>query len=275
MPLRLTAASPRLANEMVLHRNVNAGLGIVNWVARHGKLLNVPDVSNHPLYVDAVGPSIRSELCVPLLADGNVVGVMNLESDRLDGFSDADERLMISAADYIANAIHVVQLHGRLKTLSYTDALTGLDNHRVFFDRLVREARRSVASQTPLSVAILDVNNLKEINDSHGHLAGDAALRASADILRRSSRPEDVVARYGGDEFAMILPRITAEEAWAIVENIAAALAASEFEIDGVTLPLPAASWGIATAPEDGHRSVDLIGIADERMYLHKNMGRI
>lgn len=273
-PLQLMASYPPVSDEEAFMRPIREGRGNVNWVARTGAIVNIPDVSQDERYLDGKLFSGGSELCVPLLADGRVVGVMNLESERLDAFSEADERLMISASDYIATAINVVQLHERLKNRSTTDALTGLANHRVFYDQLVAETRRSQLEDRQLSVAILDINNLKAINDSYGHLVGDAALRAAAAVLQRLRRPDDVVSRYGGDEFAIIMPQTSSDEAWELVETIAAALEAGEFETEGIVLPLPTTSWGIATTPDDGRRSIELLAIADERMYIHKNQTR-
>lgn len=272
--LQLMASHPPVPDEAAFMQPIRAGLGNVNWVARNGLLVNIPDVSKDARYLDGKLFPGGSELCVPLLADGRVVGVMNLESERIGAFSEADERLMVSASDYIATAINVVQLHERLKNRSTTDALTGLANHRVFYDQLVAETRRSVAENTSLSVAILDINNLKAINDSYGHLVGDAALRAAAATLQRLRRPDDVISRYGGDEFAIIMPRTSRDEAWNVVESIATTLETGEFEADGITLPLPTASWGIATTPDDGRRSIELLAVADERMYAHKNQSR-
>lgn len=272
--LQLMASHPPVPDEAAFMEPINAGLGNVNWVARNGSIVNVPDVSKDPRYLDGNLFTGGSELCVPLLADGRVVGVMNLESEHIGAFSEADERLMVSASDYIATAINVVQLHERLKNRSTTDALTGLSNHRVFYDQLVAETSRSIVENTRLSVAILDINNLKAINDSYGHLVGDAALRAAAAVLQRLRRPDDVISRYGGDEFAIIMPQTSPDEAWDVVETISNALGSGEFEADGVTLPLPTASWGIATTPGDGRRSIELLAIADERMYAHKTQSR-
>lgn len=272
--LELMASYPPVPDEEAFMKPIREGLGNVNWVARTGQTVNIADVSKDSRYLDGAMFPGGSELCVPLLADGRVVGVLNLESERLNAFSEAEERLMVSASDYIATAINVVQLHERLKTRSTTDALTGLANHRVFYDQLVAETRRSQMDGTSLSVAILDIDNLKAINDSYGHLVGDAALRAVAEVLHRHCRPDDLLSRYGGDEFAVIMPRTSRDEAWDLVESIASALESEQFETENIILPLPTASWGVATAPSDGQRSIELLAVADERMYTHKNQGR-
>jgi diguanylate cyclase (GGDEF)-like protein len=270
-PLRIIASDPVTPLEEGVEEMVNRGEGLVGWVARHGLVQNVGDVSSDERFVHGIkGIDIRSELCVPLIADGQIIGVMNFESHQPDAFSAADERLLMSTADHIANAIHVVQLHERLKVLSSTDALTGLANHRSFFEQLVEETERAHASGSELSVVILDVNNLKDLNDSYGHLVGDAALRAVADVLSSHRRSGDLICRYGGDEFALILPATSNADAWNMIELLALDLMDGEFEAEGVTMPLPTSSFGIATAPEDGHRPIELLAAADERMYVQK-----
>jgi diguanylate cyclase (GGDEF)-like protein len=269
--LRIVASDPVAPLEDGIEDLINKGEGLVSWVARHGVAQNIGDAAGDERCIQGIkGISIQSELCVPLLADGQIIGVINFESHLPDAFTEADERLLMSTADHIANAIHVVQLHERLKVLSSTDALTGLANHRAFFEQLVEEASRAQTHKSEMSVVILDVNNLKDINDSYGHLVGDAALRAVADVLSEHRRDGDVICRYGGDEFAMILPGTSKAEAWRLVENLALDLLDGEFEAEAVTMPLPTSSFGIATAPEDGHRPIELLAAADERMYVQK-----
>jgi diguanylate cyclase (GGDEF)-like protein len=258
------------------NRRIPIGRGIVGWVAEHGLVQNVPDVSSDSRFVEvaALQPS-RSELSVPLIAEGQVIGVLNLESDRSGAFSDMDERLLESTADHLANAIHVIRLHEQLKALATIDSLTGLDNHRAFFDRLVLEIERAAELGRELSIAILDVNSLKAVNDTYGHLTGDAALRAVASVLARHRRDGEMACRYGGDEFALILPGVGNDETWAMLDHINAELRSGEFEIDDLTFPLPTASWGISTYPVDGRRPTELLSTADERMYLHKQTARL
>src|SRR5690606_7551853 len=119
--LELMASYPPVPDEEASMKPIREGLGNVNWVARTEQTVNSADLSKDSRYLDGAMFPGGSELCVPLLADGRVVGVLNLESERLNAFSEAEERLMVSASDYIATAINVVQLHERLKTRSTTD----------------------------------------------------------------------------------------------------------------------------------------------------------
>lgn len=267
----LIVSSPDVPDPVELTAAIAEGRGIVAWVARHGELQNVADVKHDERYVDGWSRgTINSELCVPLFADGEVIGVLNVESDQPAAFSSMDERLLMSTADHIANAIQVMRLHDRLKSLSNTDALTGLHNHRSFFEYLVTYTRQSIAEGQPLTIAILDVDDLKTINDTYGHLVGDAALREVAGVLKRKQRDSDIVCRYGGDEFAMILPGTPADAAWTLLEEIHTELETGSYEAEGLELPLPTASWGTASCPDDGRRPAELLGLADQRMYRSK-----
>lgn len=258
------------------NRRIPIGRGVVGWVAEHGLIQNVSDAGSDSRFVavSALRPS-RSELSVPLVAEGQVIGVLNLESDRPGAFSDMDERLLQSTADHLANAMYVIRLHERLKALAVTDSLTGLDNHRAFFDQLVLEIECAAESGSELSIAILDVNSLKAVNDTYGHLTGDAALRAVAGVLAGHRHEGEMACRYGGDEFALILPGVGSDEAWSRLDEISVELRSGEFEIDGLTFPLPTASWGISTYPIDGSRPTELLSAADERMYSHKQTTRL
>jgi diguanylate cyclase (GGDEF)-like protein len=117
---------------------------------------------------------------------------------------------------------------------------------------------------------LLDVDGLKQLNDTHGHVVGDAALRTIGALLERESRTIDIVARYGGDEFAIILPGVDADGARSYANRVARTVEGATFELNDQTIPLPSVSWGRATLGVDGDRAVTLVAAADARMYRDK-----
>lgn len=157
-----------------------------------------------------------------------------------------------------------------LQTLSYSDELTGLGNYRFFRERLGENLALAARHGEPLALAILDLDNFKAINDTYGHLAGNCVLQEVARTLRRVTRESDILARFGGDEFAWIMPLTICEQAKVAVERFRLALHQRRIAIgDGTTVTVRA-SVGLACYPEDGRTVEELISAADSRMYKEK-----
>lgn len=250
------------------------GSGVVGWVIQHGTPLLVPDVSADDRFIFASVSDVRSEVAVPLIVDDAVIGAINAESSIVAAFSDADVRLLTATAAHLAQTIQVARLHDQFKQLATTDALTGLANHRAFYDRLDEEIRHASITGGLLTVAIMDVDKLKYINDTYGHLAGDEMLRALASVLRERCRRSDHVARYGGDEFAFILTDTDLRGAERAIAHLIEGLAQRTIFIDGEEIPLSTGAWGISSYPEDGVRPAELVRVADQRMYSNKTFAR-
>jgi len=166
-------------------------------------------------------------------------------------------------------------LNARLSELAITDGLTGLYNHRHFRERLTLELERSSRTGLPLSVLMIDVDSFKNYNDLHGHLAGDNALRGVARVLQHGRRANDVVGRYGGEEFAILLVDVASNAAKDVADRIVAQVAEFPFEF-GSTQPLGrlTISAGVATAPADGADAATILMAADRALFAAKAAGR-
>ena len=157
---------------------------------------------------------------------------------------------------------------GQLRHLSRTDGLTGLYNHRTFYERLEEELKRATRYEAPLSIVLIDLDDFKSFNDTNGHQFGDYLLVKCAELLRRELRQTDVICRYGGDEFGVILPETTREDARAMMGRLPDA-----FRKLGRREGAPASfgmSFGLAAHPEDDGTATRLVKSADERLLLHK-----
>jgi len=166
-----------------------------------------------------------------------------------------------------AYSAHLEELSQRLRSMAYRDALTGLYNHRYFYEQLAHEVERALRYNQSLTVLLMDMDNFKSVNDSYGHLAGDKFLGIVGETIARQIRASDVGARYGGDEFVVILPSTTPEEAAVTAEKLQAAVAASA-SMSGVDGDLQlGVSIGIASCPADSRSPGELLQIADQRLY--------
>jgi len=177
-------------------------------------------------------------------------------------------------ADHAAIAIENAGDVSRIQQLTITDDTTGLFNVRHLYNVLGRELVRSNRHQMPVSLAFLDLDQFKRVNDVHGHLVGSELLAITGKRLQELSRKQDWCFRYGGDEFVILLPDTSAEVALDLTVKLLEALMATRFRMkNGLELTVHA-SVGIATAPADGNTVHTVIGAADSRMYMVKNTGR-
>jgi diguanylate cyclase (GGDEF)-like protein len=243
--------------------------GITGWVFANGEPKIVPDVRAEPRYI-GVDDKVRSELAFPLISRGRVVGVLNAESQQADAFSEADVALMSAVGSQLASSLEVAQLHDSLKREASHDPLTRLNNRRLFLERIQQEVARAGASSESFSIVFLDVDGLKRINDTYGHLAGDALLREVSSALTDAVRGEDVVARYGGDEFVVLLPATGAAAAAVVCQRISDGIARHRFMAGRDLLQIPGVSLGMATFPQNGATAEELLEAADATLYRQK-----
>jgi diguanylate cyclase (GGDEF)-like protein len=247
--------------------HIPPGAGISAWVLEHARLQNVGDASTDPRFY---GPAdVRSSLIVPLKVEDEVLGVLGIESPRRSAFTPEDEQLVTAVSHQISAAIRVANLHHVARNAAATDPLTGLANRRAFFERL--EAALAAGGDDPLvTVVLADVDGLKALNDRHGHRAGDEGLVRISEQLMQGIRTGDVVARIGGDEFAVLFGGAPIFVAERVMQRISEGLATSLLS-GGVRVP--SLSWGMAQAA--GRTTADeMLEVADRAMYRHKRQRR-
>jgi diguanylate cyclase (GGDEF)-like protein len=256
----------------VVGTRLPAGTGIVGWVTRTGTPLMVDDVLKDPRYYRA-DERTRSELAVPLIAEGKVIGALNVESARLAAFGPRDLRLLTTLASYAVVAIQNARLYEHARRLAITDGLTELYNHRYLHEALERLLERARREGQPVGLIMLEIDQFKRYNDSYGHKSGDEALRTVAGILRRGSRPSDIVARYGGDEFMVVLPGASKTSAQETGERLRRAVEANPLVLAGEVITTVTLSVGVAAFPHDGSTVDLLIDAVDRAQYIAKLSG--
>ena len=192
--------------------HIPLGQGVTGRCAETGDVVVVDNLAEVDDYIEGV-EGAQSEIALPLKIDGRVIGVLNAESRSPDAYSDDHVRPLSVVAQQAAVVIRAAQLNEETRRLAVTDPLTGLHNRRYFVETLEEQLRRATRYGDRVAVILVDCDHLKSINDRHGHLSGDRALQAVADVMRITLRDTDVLARLGGDEFAVVLPATDADHA--------------------------------------------------------------
>lgn len=248
---------------------------LARHVMRTGEAVFSADASRLSL---AVGRARGAVVALPLNARGRRVGVL-VGLDREPSatpvrLARAAHRAVEALVEPVVTALDTALLLKRAEALSVTDDLTGLYNSRYMNQVLRRETKRASRSGRPLSLLFIDLDGFKQVNDTHGHLCGSRALVEAAGLIRACARETDVVARFGGDEFAVILPDTGGEGASAVGGRIRRRLADHCFlAADGLSVGLTA-SVGVATFPEAAGSAQELVGAADRAMYQVKASGK-
>jgi diguanylate cyclase (GGDEF)-like protein len=215
----------------------------------------------------------RMVAMMPLVAKGTSIGLVELFSKSAVRWDEDRLALARTMANEAAMALENARLYEDARKLADRDPLTGFYNHRFLHERLGEEVIRAQRARQPLSVLMLDLDDFKLVNDTFGHLFGDRVLTWTAELIRSTLRGSDIPARYGGDEFAIILPETGADEARSAAERILEAFRHRAF-VGEQRGPVPiAASIGVATFPADGRTATDLIAAADRALYHVKRDG--
>jgi diguanylate cyclase (GGDEF)-like protein len=252
--------------------------GLTDTVAATGKTMAIERVDIHPLYKDTewIKNGWKGSIIgLPLKTGSQTVGVMNIAYRARQEFTEERLRLLGLLSDQAALAIYNASLHDFVKHQAVTDPLTALANRRAFDDRLDEEIRRSKRYDHPFTLVMMDINGFKAVNDNFGHPIGDETLKQVAECLTKSARDTDFVARYGGDEFTLILPETSKDDAVTLIEKIHNNL--SNWDMpwpEHDTLINLQAAAGTACYPSDARTAEGLIKKADTDLYRQKHNSR-
>lgn len=223
----------------------------------------------NPEFLNLIGT--RSGLIIPLVVRDRVLGAAFMQDcEKHREWSIDDISLIGSLCDQVAVAIENAELHMEIERQAVTDGLTGVANRRSFNESLTKEFERAKRYGQPLSLAVIDLDYLKKINDTYGHMTGDEAIKSIGTVLQQSSRSIDITARYGGEEFCVLLPNTDIDMAEQLAERLRRLI--RETEIDGPGAL--SASIGVASFPLHADGAEDLFLRADEALYRAKQDGR-
>jgi diguanylate cyclase (GGDEF)-like protein len=244
----------------------------LGYVAQQGKSLQISRGEGLVReWVACLPKDIQVALMVPVQVGQGVAGVLEIGSRDQFAFDEDEAALLEALADQLAIALENAWLYAEIERLAVTDGMTGAYNVRQFYRLLEQEIVRSRRYEQEVSVLICDLDDFKHYNDRYGHLAGDGLLRQVVALLKRVSRESDVVARYGGDEFVVILPQTGPRDAQQVAERLADTIRRHCFTVGGQPLSEGlAACIGVASYPDDGEDASSLVQTADERLYLAK-----
>jgi diguanylate cyclase (GGDEF)-like protein len=252
-----------------------AAQGVGGWVMRSGEVFTAADLSSDRRVAQGTA---AAAIGFPLACRGRTLGALvaidRVPSAAVPRFAASTLTTIMAAIEPGAIALENAMRVQRAEALSVTDDLTQLYNSRYLSQVLRRETKRASRSGRPLSLLFVDLDGFKSINDSHGHLFGSRALVEAASVIRASARETDVVARFGGDEFALVLPDTGSEGAEAVGDRVRERIAAHHFlRGDGLDIQLTV-SVGVATLPDVAASAEQLIQAADEAMYWVKDHGK-
>jgi diguanylate cyclase (GGDEF)-like protein len=255
------------STSQALGKRIAVGVGILGRVARTGESALVQNAGHGQLA--GVLSESRAVLCLPITYSETLLGVLNVESRDENAFAPQDVLIMNTLADLLATALHNSFVFQKLQQQSITDGLTGIKTRRFFWEALSSEWKRASRSGRPFSVVLIDLDKFKEVNDTLGHLEGDLVLARVGRLLEQKCRQSNVVARYGGDEFIILMPETGIEQAQVLAERLRLWVATDpmleEHQITG--------SFGVASFPVHGFSVEDMIRVADAGMYVSKHAG--
>jgi diguanylate cyclase (GGDEF)-like protein len=244
------------------------------WAVRRGQMQEVakPGALQACRHFQSAPPG--PYICLPLSVRGNLLGLLNLRSAPGESLGPQQRQLLSVLGEVIKLSLSSLKLRDALRAQAIRDPLTGLFNRNYLDETLLRELSRSARHQAQLCVAMLDVDGFKSFNDTYSHHAGDVLLKALAEFFLKKLRASDIVCRYGGDEFVLVLPDTDLQQVADRLNRMRAEVRNMQCEYEGRILPAASVSIGVAQWPDHGASSEDLIQAADSALYAAKHGGR-
>jgi diguanylate cyclase (GGDEF)-like protein/PAS domain S-box-containing protein len=245
------------------------------WAMRRNKPHGMASEESDLLCKHVEAETVKGYLCLPMVAHGEIMGLLHIRyADESENARNILAQSALAATEQLSLILANLRLRETLKNQSIRDPQTGLFNRRYMEDSLVRELSRAERTGKTVVVAMVDIDNFKRLNDTYGHTAADAVLREWSEILKAKFRGSDIVCRYGGEEFVIILPDITLDDARQRLEQLRRDLARMVVREEGQAIQAITVSMGLAHYPVHGQNSQALLQAADHALYRAKEMGR-
>jgi len=252
-----------------LGQRIPLGSGLIGHVARNGHMATYRAASPADNALKPLLPDSAAAIALPVFYAEQLHGILYVESSRIADFSEEEVLLLRTLADLIAGALHNALSFQKAQEQAITDGLTGVKTHRFFMEALSAEWKRSTRAGRAFALVLMDLDRFKFVNDFYGHLEGDLVLQRVGHILETNCRRSDVVARYGGDEFVILMPETNMEHARQLATKLRGWVSADPLLREKNI----SASFGIACYPLHGSSPQELIQVADASMYLSKHQG--
>ena len=252
-----------------LGHRIPLGDGLIGHVARNGQMAAFRTGSSADITLKPLLPNSVAAIALPVFYAEQLHGILYIESSTPVDFSEEEVLLLRTLADLIAGALHNALSFQKAQEQAITDGLTGVKTHRFFMEALSAEWKRSTRAGRAFALVLMDLDRFKFVNDFYGHLEGDLVLQRVGQILETNCRRSDVVARYGGDEFVILMPETSMEHARQLASKLRGWVSADPLLREKNI----SASFGIACYPLHGSSPQELIQVADASMYLSKHQG--
>lgn len=243
-------------------------------VAKQAEPVTVKDIGGRTDY-QPQRSNTRSVMIVPMVAHGKTIGILTAESSKMGAFGEKDQNTLTAVARAAGMSLENAMLHHRMEELTITDELTGVYNYRFFAGKLKEEQRRAARYDLALSLIMLDIDWFKKFNDTYGHEVGNIVLKGITGVVKKCIRDVDILCRYGGEEFVVILPQTPQIEVTQIGERIRQQIYEASFG-GGANIPelKVTVSVGISSFPENGKPYEELLSVTDNAMYRAKGKGK-